>query len=114
MMNRFQAMRRRLVSGESLRANIAAGAVPRGVSITIQLLLAPFIVSKIGLTAFGYWSLLLGVVQYLQIADGGLPVAALRAVAGARARRDSEQAESAVLVTLAVLSAMGAVVTAAG
>jgi O-antigen/teichoic acid export membrane protein len=98
----------------SLRANTAVSLAPRVVTIVVAFALSPYIVHHVGLAAFGYWSVVLAVLQFVQIADGGLPVVTARAVARARARQDLDELRSAVAITAVALLGLGAIVVIGG
>lgn len=87
----------------SLLGNTAIGMVPRAVTMVVALIMSPYIVSEVGLAAFGYWSIVLAVLQYAGIAGGGYPAVAMRMVSGALARGNADEIRGAIFVTVAIM-----------
>ncbi|RYG85819.1 MAG: polysaccharide biosynthesis protein [Alphaproteobacteria bacterium] len=82
-------VRPRVAKKESSLGRGAAYTVgPQLATLVVGLIVSPYIVSKIGLTAFGFWSVLQAFLAFAQIGNGGFPAIAARLVASADARGD--------------------------
>ena len=86
--------------GHSVRRNGLVTAVPRALQVVTGLALTPFIISKIGLSSYGLYSLVQTAVTYLALADLGFPSGAMRLVARARARGSDADIRAALNVTM--------------
>lgn len=94
----------------SLRLNTALTAVPQFTSVSLAVLLSPYIVAEVGLTAFGFWSVVLAILSYAQVADGGFPILATRHIAAAKAADDESAVRAATLLACGGLGLLGAAV----
>ena len=83
----------------SLKTNTAFGAGPRILIVAIALVQSPYIVSKVGLAAFGFWSVVLAVQAYAIVAGGGVPTVATRLITQSMARRDQDEVHAIVATT---------------
>lgn len=80
--------------------------------IAIAIVITPFIVSKVGLAAFGFWSIVTAILEYVVLADSGLPKVTLRHVALAFDEENTDRLREAVATTLLYLLAVAIVITA--
>lgn len=101
------------VSADGPSERVAVGGVANvlgfAATTAIALLLTPYLLRRLGASAFGVWALVGVVVTSLQLADLGLPRALSRAVAAARARRDDAALCAALSTTLALYLLVGGV-----
>lgn len=95
------------VGNSRLGRDTLLNVAPRVSTILIALLLSPYIVSKVGLEAFGFWSIIQAVVAYAQIADGGLPLVATRYIATAQANGDLQRQRDVIAFTCSLMLALG-------
>ena len=101
------------VSADGPTERVAVGGVANvlgfAATTAIALLLTPYLLRRLGASAFGVWALVGVVVTSLQLADLGLPRALSRAVAAARAQRDDAALCASLSATLALYLLVGTV-----
>ena len=84
--------------------------------IAIGIVVTPFIINQLGLTAYGVWTLALTLTfagGYASLADLGVEAATARYVAEARGDGDEEAINRTVSTTLAFFTGLGIVIAAA-
>lgn len=94
--------------------NTLAGGVGSVLGIIVGLFLTPFMIARLGLTAYGVWTLSLTLAfsgGYGSLADLGVEGATVRFVAEATADEDLESINTTVSSTLLLLCAVAAVLT---
>jgi O-antigen/teichoic acid export membrane protein len=84
------------------------------VSVLTSLAITPFIVERVGLEAYGLWSVVLAILQYAQIANGSFPTVTVRLVARALERDDPIELRATVATTMVSLVVVAAMMTLAG
>jgi O-antigen/teichoic acid export membrane protein len=82
---------------------------PRAAQVLVALGTTPFIVDRVGLAAFGLWSLVQTFVAFLVLADFGFPVTTMRLIARARARGRVDEIHAALNITMALMLAVAVV-----
>ncbi len=94
--------------------NTLASGVGNVIGILVGLFLTPFMIARLGLTAYGVWTLSLTLAfsgGYGSLADLGVEGATVRFVAEATAEEDLETLNRTVSSTLLILCAVAAVLT---
>lgn len=81
-------------------------------ALLVAFLLTPYIVSKLGVQAYGVWALVLAVTSYLGLLDFGIGTAFVKYVAEYEARRDYVALNTIVSTGFAFYLAMSAVIVA--
>lgn len=96
--------------------NVSAGWIAFAFVAGVSFFLSPFIVHKLGNTAYGVWTLLAALVGYLGLLDFGVRGAVTRYLAHHHAADDSKGASSVVSTGLVMFGILGllAIVLAAG
>ena len=89
--------------------NLTSGWALLVVEVAVALVLTPFIILKLGASAYGIWSLMIGVIGYMGLVDVGLRGAVGRYVNHYLARADTKALDEVVSTSCAVLTAMAAV-----
>jgi O-antigen/teichoic acid export membrane protein len=72
-------------------------------NIVLSLGITPFIVDRVGLRAYGFWSVLGAILQYAALADGALPTVTMRRIAVALSENDSIVLREVVATTVSSL-----------
>src|SRR5690242_14525411 len=101
------------VTGRRVLRNTAVNAVAYGTSALITLALTPFLLHHLGAEQYGIWLLALTLTfssGYLALADLGLPEAAVRFIAEARATGDRQTINEVASTTTLLFAAVGVVV----
>jgi O-antigen/teichoic acid export membrane protein len=86
--------------------NIASNYVALGAQVAYTVLMTPYLVSRLGVTAFGAWAIVLSVIGYLLLIDMGIGPSTARFVAAART---PAELNGIVATSVAVLSAAGGI-----
>jgi len=89
--------------------NAAANWLAFGFVAGVSFFLAPFVVSRLGATAYGVWSLLVAVVGYLGLLDFGVRGAVTRYVAHHYAAGDDQGSSSIVSAAMVLFGLLGCV-----
>jgi O-antigen/teichoic acid export membrane protein len=98
----------------ALSRSALLAVAPKLATVAVALGLSPYIVSKVGLAGFGFWSILQALILYAQVADGGLPLVATRQIAGALEAADAVRARQVAVLTSGVMMAISPVIALAG
>jgi O-antigen/teichoic acid export membrane protein len=99
--------------GNTLSRSAALTAAPQLTTLVAALIVSPYMVAQVGLTAFGFWSLVQAALSYAQIGNGGFPSIATRLVASAYERDDRDTMFEAFWLTLAVMVTLSVFVVGA-
>jgi O-antigen/teichoic acid export membrane protein len=101
-------------SAAKLVRNTVANGVGSIIGILVGLVLAPFMIDRLGLTAYGVWALALTLTfsgGYASLADLGMEGATVRYVAEATADEDLDAVNRTVSTTLLLFCAIACVLT---
>jgi O-antigen/teichoic acid export membrane protein len=94
----------------STASNVAGQAITLGT----WFLLTPFILDRLGASAYGLWALVASLLAYGTLLDLGVGAAVTKYVAELRAADQSEEASALIATALRIYCATGALVAAAG
>jgi O-antigen/teichoic acid export membrane protein len=92
--------------------NVGSSWFSLGVSILVGIFLSPFILHRLGDTAFGIWVLIFSVTGYYGLFDLGIRSSVIRYVSTYTATNDTESLARLVNTSLATYTAIGAVAMA--
>ena len=84
----------------------------RGLSISVALILSPYIVHEVGLRAYGFWALAVAIAQYSALLDLGIGQALNRFVADLDARQGDAELDRKVATAVWATVAFAVVLTA--
>lgn len=96
----------------SLFRNTAAQSAPTAVSFGLSFVLAPIMLSRLGLAQFGVWAVTGALAQYARLLDFGVTRSLARFVALYDAQGDRGAIEEALAIGVAAVAAIGAVILA--
>lgn len=96
--------------GRSLFRNTAAQSAPTVVSFGLSFVLAPIMLSRLGLAQFGVWAVTGALAQYARLLDFGVTRSLARFVALYDAQDDRGAIEEALAIGAAAVAAIGAVI----
>jgi O-antigen/teichoic acid export membrane protein len=105
-----------ILSARLLVRNTAVNALGRVINAALAIALTPYLLHRLGAAQFGVWTLattLTFTSGYLSLAELGLQQAAVRLIAAARARNDTNAMNEVLSTTLWVYTALGVVLGAA-
>ncbi len=97
----------------SLFRNTAAQSAPTVVSFGLSFILAPIMLSRLGLAQFGVWAVTGALAQYARLLDFGVTRSLARFVALYDAQDERRAIEEAVAVGVLAVSAIGLIVAVA-
>jgi O-antigen/teichoic acid export membrane protein len=97
----------------SLFRNTAAQSAPTVVSFGLSFILAPIMLSRLGLAQFGVWAVTGALAQYARLLDFGVTRSLARFVALYDAQNDRGAIEEALAIGVAAVAVIGAVILAA-
>src|ERR1700739_2772281 len=92
--------------------NVGSSWFSLGVSILVGVFLSPFILHRLGDTAFGIWVLIFSVTGYYGLFDLGIRSSVIRYVSTFTAPNDLEGLPKLINTSLATYTAIGAVAMA--
>ena len=87
--------------------NVGSGWFSLGVNILVGILLSPFILHRLGNTAYGAWILVFSVTGYYGLFDLGIRSSIVRYVSTYTATNDNEAVSRLINTALTVYSAIG-------
>jgi O-antigen/teichoic acid export membrane protein len=96
----------------SLFRNTAAQSAPTVILFSLSIVLAPIMLSRLGLAQFGVWAVTGAIAQYARLFDFGVTRSLARFVALYDAEKDRRGIEEALGVGLAAVAVLGALVLA--
>ena len=94
------------ISARTFVRNLAANWVMLVAEVAVAFLLTPFIVSRLGLAAYGVWGVLNSVIGYLGLVDLGIRGSIGRFVNYHLGRNEPREVNEVIVTSLAFLSAM--------
>jgi O-antigen/teichoic acid export membrane protein len=94
----------------SLFRNTAAQSAPTVVSFGLSFILAPIMLSRLGLAQFGVWAVTGALAQYARLLDFGVTRSLARFVALYDAKDDRGAIEEALAIGVAAVVALGALI----
>jgi O-antigen/teichoic acid export membrane protein len=97
----------------SLFRNTAAQSAPTVVSFGLSFILAPLMLSRLGLAQFGVWAVTGALAQYARLLDFGVTRSLARFVALYDAEGDRGAIEEALAIGVAAVAVIGAVILVA-
>src|SRR5947208_14669511 len=97
----------------ALSRNVLANIINALTGIGIALISTPIVIDRVGTAGYGVWTIALGFILYLAIAEAGFGPAAQRFIAVSRGRSDLDSAARIMWTTLALYVLAGVVVAAA-
>ena len=103
---------RRVTGVQSLKIGAIAQILPLIANFGTNLLATPYVVSQLGLRAFGIWAITGAIAQYAALFDLGASQAANRFVALFHARGEAEKDRSVVGICLTAILGLGALLCA--
>ena len=80
--------------------NVGMNWIAMAVGMVVPFFLTPFVIRRLGVTAYGIWILAVSTVSYLSVLDMGLRSAVIRFVSKAEAQGKPEEASSAISAAL--------------
>src|SRR6266550_4207157 len=92
--------------------NVSSSWFSLGVNILVGIFLSPFILHRLGDTAYGIWILIFSVTGYYGLFDLGIRSSVIRYVATFTATNDQESLARLISTSLAAYSAIGCVAMA--
>lgn len=87
--------------------NLTSGWVMLFAELAVAFLLTPFIIKQLGLSAYGLWTLMIGVIGYMGLIDVGIRGSVGRYINHYMALKDKQAVSQVVGTAMVVLSALG-------
>ena len=100
------------MSKRQIIKNVGASWFSLGVSILVGIFLSPFILHRLGDTAFGIWVLIFSITGYYGLFDLGIRSSVIRYVSTYTATNNNEGLSKLINTSLATYTAIGAVAMA--
>src|SRR6266496_2289459 len=96
--------------GRTIFRNTVTNFGGKFIALAISFLLTPFLLSRIGATAYGMWMLVASVLSYASIIDVGLSTTLIKYTAEHRTREEGQEAAGLIATATWAYSILGAVV----
>ena len=98
-----------IVSSRQYRRNLFTGYGLMAAEVAVAFILTPYIIVKLGVAAYGIWSLMISVIGYMGLVDIGIRGSVGRYINHYLARDDERAVSEVVGTSTVVLSALAAV-----